>query len=102
MIALQEDGPRPSFPAVERAAGDARNLAIGDDGDSVLRHAHMAPNQHNVVALPFARPPRHLRIVLQEAINAAHVAGGGSLRGIVLNLYFVTAAQIDTTVTALR
>src|ERR1700692_1829434 len=51
--ALEIDGAGKFFMAVESAAGDAGDFLVVDDGFAVLDDRHHAPDERDVVGLPF-------------------------------------------------
>src|SRR6185312_17110211 len=102
MVSLQVDRTRLTFAAVQRAAGNARNFRIADDGFPVKNDRHESSDQGDVIGLPLAGTFRGHRAWREETIHRAdHVIGWfGPLE--VLDLDFIPAAQVYTAVASLR
>ncbi len=52
--ALQVDRTRQAFVTIQRAAGDARNFLVIDDGLAILYYGDHASYQRDVEGLPLA------------------------------------------------
>src|SRR5208337_1223525 len=69
--ALQIDGPRQRFVAIQRPAGNTRNFLVIDYGLPILNYGHLSPEQRNIEALPFVCFARQFRRGRQEAVYRA-------------------------------
>ena len=96
--ALKIDGTGQLLVAIERAAGDAGNFLIVDDGLTVPDEGHVSANQGDVVGLPLAGLAWKFRRWREEAVNAADAMAGRLINGVGFDLNFVAAAQVDAAV----
>src|SRR6476660_8663733 len=73
LAALQVDRAGHCLVAVERAAGETRNLLVVDDGRAVQHDGDLSADERDVVGLPDIRTARQLRIRCDEAVDSAGV-----------------------------
>src|SRR5580704_11193412 len=102
LTTLQIDRSAKPFAAVQSATCDARNLLFVNNGLTVLHNGDHASNQHDVVGLPFSWSAPLLRRGSQEAIDASSTHRRPFGLGIVFNLKFVPAAQVDAAIRSWR
>src|SRR5580658_4228001 len=76
LASLEIDGAGLAFVAVERAAGEAGNFLVVDDGLAVLDHLDFAPDQRDVEGLPHVRSARQLGRGRKESVDAAGMVAG--------------------------
>src|SRR5436190_18822329 len=75
VISLQEARAGIRFDAVERAAGDPRDLAVADDRSSVEIVGDHSPHERDVHRLPLAGSAGHVLARRDEAVDAAEMMG---------------------------
>src|ERR1039457_7670489 len=80
---------------IHSSAGDARNFLFINDGLTILHDRDCPSDERNVVALPFSWPARLFRRGSEETIYAPRAHGRPLWLGIVFDLDFIPAAQID-------
>lgn len=98
VVALQIDGAGCGFVAIQGAAGNAGNLAVTNDGAAILNDGDIAAEEGDIEGLPLAGAARLFGFGGEETIDGAHVVAGRLGEGVVLDLHFVAAAQIDAAV----
>ena len=98
LAALQINRAGLAFVAVERAAGDARNLLVVDDGLAVQDHGDAPADESDVERLPHIRRTRLFRRGSEEPVHAAGVVAGRLALRLGFDLHFVASAQIDAAV----
>lgn len=55
VIALKQNRSRFAFLAVDRSARNSRNFLVAKDGFAIGYNRNHAPNQRNIIRLPFTR-----------------------------------------------
>src|ERR1043166_940900 len=102
VIALQVDRSRRTFVAVDGATGDAGNLLIADDLLAIGDDGDHASDQRDVVGIPLPRRQSGDLAGGDESVDAAEAMRVGLATMVVLDLDFVTPAQIHAAVALLR
>ena len=95
---LQVDRAGQRFVAVERAAGDARNLLIVDERRAVEHDRHAAADERDVIGSPRSGLAGHGRRRREETVDASHAAARAHPAPVVFHLHFVAAPQVDAAV----
>src|SRR5258708_6400275 len=96
--ALQIDGTRQAFVAIERSASDTGNFLAIYDGLAVLNDGDHSSYERNVEGLPLAGFALQFRRRREEPVDAAGVMTRRFLFRVGLNLNFVTASKINAAV----
>ena len=73
VIALEQQRPGVSLGAVDRAAGDARNLPVSDHTRAVQLVGEHPADERDVHRLPLAGRPRHVLARRNEAVESTEV-----------------------------
>src|SRR5437588_10247022 len=81
--------------AVQRAARYTGNFLVVDDGLAILPNRDHAPNERDVIRLPYARFSRQLGRRGEKAVDAAHMMTRRSLNGSGLDLNSLAAGQLN-------
>ena len=102
VIALQVNGPRRFFVAIDGASRDAMDFLICYHRLSVLNDRDVASYKFDIERLPGAGSSRLLGHGSQEAINCSHVMTGRLFDRIIFHLHLVTPAKIDAAVRVRR
>ena len=98
MIALEIDRARLPFIAIDGPARNSGDFLVVDNGYPVLNDRNKSAQERDLERLPDARSPRLFGDRRDETIDTAHVMAWRLLNGIVLDLYLVAAAQINTAI----
>lgn len=96
--ALQVDRAWQPFMAIERAAGNARDFLVIDDGLAILKDRNRSSYKRDVEGLPLARFAGQFRRRRNETIDSTSVMTRRFLFRVGLNLYFVAAAEINSAI----
>src|ERR1019366_9194801 len=81
---------------IHSSAGDARNFLFINDGLTILHDRDCPSDERNVVALPFSWPARLFRRGSEETKYAPRAHGRPLWLGIVFDLDFIPAAQLNS------
>jgi len=101
LTALQIDRPRLRFVAIQRPAGNTRDLLVINYRLAVLNYGHLPAEQRNIKGLPYVCLARQFRRRRQEAVYGTGMMAWPLRLGLRLDLDFIAAAQLDAAVRVL-
>jgi hypothetical protein len=102
VVPLDHERTGFTFVAVERSPRDAGNHLAVDRLFTIEDDGNPPADKRDLHRLPFTRRLRGIGDGVDESINTADAVAVGLLAGAVLDLHFITAAEVEAAVAAFR